>query len=70
MRHNINDGLNIAPIPDDRRNLDVSQLNTSISEAEIVESIKHLHIKKSPGPDGICIELYKYIMHIITPYLK
>ena len=43
----------------------------SITEAEIVESTKQLHVNKSPGLDGICVEVYKCIIGtIFLPFLK
>ena len=45
-------------------------LNARIRDEEIVESIKSLKNDKSPGPDGLCAEIYKYILDYTLPYLK
>ena len=49
--------------------LDSSQLNILMNAAEIIESINHLHANKSPGTDGICMEMYKCFIDIILPFL-
>ena len=53
-----------------RQNLDCCQFNIPFTETEIADSIKQLHVNKSPGPDGICVELYKCITGVILPFLK
>lgn len=40
------------------QNFDSSELNEIITDNEIRRSVSHLHLNKSPGPDGVCIELY------------
>ena len=45
-------------------------LNAPIRDEEIVESIKSLKNDKSPGPDGLCAEIYKYTLDYTLPYLK
>ena len=42
-----------------RQNNDGSELNEIITDDEIIRNLSHLHLIKSPGPDGVCIELYK-----------
>ena len=57
--------LNNAPRMDDS-----NDLNVPISNLEIRTSIDTLHINKSPGPDGICFEMFRSITDIILPFLK
>ena len=57
--------LNNAPRMDDS-----NDLNVPISNLEIRTSIDTLHINKSPGPDGICLERFRSITEIILPFLK
>ena len=45
-------------------------LNKSITNDEIIRNIRSLKDNKSPGPDGICAELYKYVLHEILPFLN
>ena len=40
-----------------------SELNAIITDDEINRSGSHIHSNKSSGPDGICIELYKFLRH-------
>ena len=57
--------LNNAP-----RMFDSNDLNVPISNLEIRTSIDTLHINKSPGPDGICLEMFHSITDIVLPFLK
>ena len=45
-------------------------LNLPISDQEIRESIYSLKSDKSPGPDGICAEIYKITWDYICPYIR
>ena len=49
--------------------IDCSSLNIPITEEEIKNSLSKLRNNKSPGPDGICIEIYKSTIETILPYL-
>ena len=42
----------------------------SISDSEIIESINSLKSKRSSGQDGICLELYKFVIDDILPFLN
>jgi hypothetical protein len=37
-----------------------------------MQSIDHLRANRSPGPDGVCLEMYmyKHSIHIILPFLN
>jgi len=50
-------------------NIDCTPLNNPILEEEIRMSILSLKSNKSPGPDGVCIEIYKSTLDIILPFL-
>ena len=69
MRNDSTGSENVVLFSDDRQVLDSRQLNIHINAAEIIESINHLHANKSPGPDGICMEMYKCIIDISLPFL-
>jgi hypothetical protein len=45
------------------------QCDEPIKVEEIIESIKHLRNKMSPGFDGITSELYKLFSEQVTPFL-
>ena len=49
---------------------DVTDLERPITTEEIILSIKNIHSNKSPGPDGICIEMFKSIQNEILPFLN
>ena len=49
---------------------DSSSLNVPICNQEIIDSIRHLKSNRSGGPDGICIEMYKYTLNDILPFLN
>ena len=42
-----------------RQDIDDSDLNTIITDSEVRRSIIGLNSNKTPGPDGLCIELFK-----------
>lgn len=46
------------------------ELNMPISDSEIIESVNNINNNRSPGEDGICIELYKYVIDDILPFLN
>ena len=48
---------------------DCPEVNRPITDQEIVSSIKSLNINKAPGPDGICLEMYKHTVNEILPVL-
>ena len=41
------------------QNRDASDLDSPITDEEIIRSIKSMNPGKSPGPDGIVIEMFK-----------
>ena len=49
--------------------MDDSDLNELINQDEVRKSISYLHSNKSPGPDGLCIELFKCTLDYILPFL-
>lgn len=48
---------------------DSEMLNTDIQATEIQKAIASLKSGKSPGPDGMPVELYKKFSNIFTPFL-
>ena len=44
-------------------------MNIPITEKEIIDSVKSIKIDRSPGPDGIVIEMYKHTLDLTLPYL-
>ena len=46
------------------------ELNIPISDLEVRQSINKLHANRSPGPDGVCLEMYKHSFHIILSFLN
>jgi len=48
---------------------DSERLNTDIHHTEIQKAIDSIKSGKSPGPDGIPVELYKKFSNILTPFL-
>ena len=52
------------------QNNDTIDLEGPITNEEIISSIKHIQANKSPGPDGICIEMFKSIQNEISPFLS
>ena len=51
------------------QNHECEDLETPITEQEIINSTKSIHANRSPGPDGICIEMLKENLTSILPYL-
>ena len=51
------------------QNHQCEDLETPITEQEIINSTKSIHANCSPGPDGICIEMLKETLTSILPYL-
>ena len=51
------------------QNHECEDLETPITEQEIINSTKSIHANRSPGPDGICIEMLKETLTSILPYL-
>ena len=49
---------------------DCNDLDRPISNTEIISSIKSIHSNRSPGPDGICIEMFKSMQNEILPFLN
>ena len=49
---------------------DCNDLDRLISNTEIISSIKSIHSNRSPGPDGICIEMFKSMQNEILPFLN
>jgi hypothetical protein len=53
------------------RDLNCDEINTPISDQEIMQSIDQLRAHRSPRPAGDCLGKYKNsIRHIILPFLK
>ena len=52
-----------------RQENDCEILNRPITELEVREGVFSLPSNKSPGPDGICSELYKVTLDYICPFL-
>ena len=52
------------------QNHDASDLDSPITDDEIISSIKSMNPGKSPGPDGIVIEMFKSTLGQILPFLK
>ena len=69
---NLNNDNDNVILNNARRMDDSNDLNVPISNLEIRTSIDTLRINKSPGPDGICLEMFRSItdINIILPFLK
>ena len=53
-----------------RNPVDSSCLNLPIADDEIINSVKSRNNNRSPGPDGINIEMYKHTLTLTLPYLN
>ena len=53
-----------------RNPVDSSCLNLPIADDEIINSVKSINNNRSPGPDGINIEMYKHTLTLELPYLN
>ena len=51
-------------------NNNCDDLNVQITDDEIIRSVNSLKNQKSPGPDGICAEMYKHTLNDTLPYLN
>ena len=51
--------VNDALLQDITQEHDSQVLERPISDDEIISSIKLIHANRTPGPDGICIEMLK-----------
>ena len=49
---------------------DGNDLERPISNEEIISSIKSIHMNRSPGPDDICIEMLKFTLNEVVPFLN
>ena len=49
---------------------DSNGLERPISNEKIISSINPIHSDRSPGPDGICIEMFKCTQNEILPVFK
>ena len=66
--------LSIILILDDslhqlRQDVDDSDLNKIITDFEVGRSIQTLNSNKTPGPDGICVELFKNTVEYVLQFL-
>ena len=52
-----------------RINPGCDELNNQITQLEIIQSVKTFKSNKSPGPDGISMEMYKNTLSDILPFL-
>ena len=48
---------------------DITDLEGPITNDEIISSIRNIHSNRSPGPDGICIEMFKTVQNEALPFL-
>ncbi|KAM9296251.1 uncharacterized protein PAF06_017153 [Gastrophryne carolinensis] len=60
--------LESSPKPD-TRDVDFSLLTADITMEEVKEAISSLHLKKTPGPDGLPAEFYKKFKDLLAPIL-
>ena len=52
-----------------RQDVDDSDLNKIITDFEVGRSIQTLNSNKTPGPDGICVELFKNMVEYVLQFL-
>ena len=52
-----------------RQDVDDSDLNKIITDSEVRRSIQTLNSNKTPGPDGICIKLFKNTVEYVLQFL-
>ena len=52
------------------QNNDSADLDRQITNDEITASVKSIHSNRSPGPDGICIEMIKVTLNDTLPFLN
>ena len=52
------------------QNNDCGYLDRQITDDEIIASVKSIHSNRSPGPDGICIEMIKSTLNEVLPFLN
>ena len=52
------------------QNNDCIELDRQITDDEIISSLKSIHSNRSPGPDGICIEMLKVTLNETLPFLN
>ena len=52
-----------------RQDVDDSDLNKIINNSEVRKSILSVNSNKTPGPDGLCIELFKCTIEYVFPFL-
>ena len=62
----IAENISLPPI---NRDLDGDSLNSEITFDEIRISIFNLHSNRSPGPDGICVEMFKHTINETIQFL-
>ena len=51
------------------QNNDCGYLDRQITDDEIIASVKSIHSSRSPGPDGICIEMIKSTLNELVGWL-
>ncbi|MEW8546815.1 MAG: endonuclease/exonuclease/phosphatase family protein, partial [Candidatus Thiodiazotropha sp.] len=61
---------NGAVLQNIRQEHDSNELDSQITDSEIISSTKFIHSNRSPGPDGICIEMIKAILTDVLPFLN
>ena len=52
------------------QNNDCIEHDRQITDDEIISSLKSIHSNRSPGPDGICIEMLKVTLNETLPFLN
>ena len=66
IKHGSNENLlqNIVTVSN------ANELNLPLSDAEIPTSVNNLNLNRSPGQDGVWLEMYKYVSEEILPFLS